>query len=101
MPADESRSSIIYKVRPILVHSFLHYPSIQPLNPIPLKPTNTLKDRVLITDRSSWEEVSVTDTLEDAYPLGLSRGIIHFIVDSPGMQFLSGAGSTLSRLTGP
>ncbi len=91
MPADESRGSIIYKVRPIFVNHFLPYPSIQPLNRIPLKPAKTLKDRVDLTDRSSWKEVSVADTLEDAYPLGLSRDIIHFVVDRRGMQFFSGS----------
>ena len=61
------------------------------MNCIPRRATNTLKDRVVLTGRSSWEEVSTIDTLEDAYPLGLSRGIIHFIVDSPGMRFFPGS----------
>jgi len=91
MPADDSHSLIIYKVRPVLVNRFLPYSSIQPLNSIPLKPANTLKDRVALTDRSSLEEVSIFDTLEDAYPLGCSRDIIHFVIDRPGMQFFPGS----------
>lgn len=88
MPADESRNLVVYKVRPILVNRFLPYSSIQPSIPIPTRPTNTLKARVLLAS-SSWEEVDTFDTLADAYPLGLPRDIIHFVVDRPGMQFCS------------
>jgi hypothetical protein len=96
IPADVQHSGILYTVRPILANTFF----IQRLNHILAKPTITRKDRVVHTDRGSWEEFSPLDALEDAleemYPLGLARDL--FLIVTPVCN--SAQIQLLCRLTG-
>lgn len=61
---------------------------------MPLKPANTLKDRV--ADRTSWEEVSAIDTLEGLVFPEVSPTLLLIVQVSKSSQI-----RILSRLTGP